>query len=62
MKIRLNPTNSKVINGKVYITAMKAHKLNHLLSGYVNNSCKINHPTLGLLIEYTGPYTRRSQQ
>ena len=60
MTIRLNPENSKVIGDKVYITTMKAHNLNAKLATFVNYNNKINHPQLGTLVEYTGPYTRRS--
>jgi hypothetical protein len=60
MTIRLNPENSKVIGDKVFITSMKANGLNPKLISYINNGCKINHPTLGTLVEYTGPYTRKS--
>jgi len=59
MTIRLNPENSKIIGDKVFITSIKAHGLNPKLTRYVNNNCKINHPTLGTLVEYTGPYTRK---
>lgn len=60
MTIRLNPKNSKVIGGKVFITTMKAHNLNPRLSNHVNYESKVNHPILGTLVEYNGPYTRRT--
>lgn len=60
MTIRLNPENSKVIGGKVYITTMKAHNLNIRLTSFINYNNKIKHPSLGTLIEYSGPYTRKS--
>jgi hypothetical protein len=58
MAIRLNPENSKVIGGKVYITQSKVHKLPAGLVQHVNMGSSIVHPTLGTLVEYTGPYTR----
>jgi hypothetical protein len=60
MTIRLNPENSKVIGDKVYITTMKAHNLNAKLANFINYNNKINHPSLGTLVEYSGPYTRKS--
>jgi hypothetical protein len=58
MTIRLNEKNSKVVGGKIYITGMKAHNLNAKLSEFVIMSSKINHPKLGYMYEYVGPYTR----
>ncbi len=58
MAIRLNPENSKVIGGKVFITQSKVHKIPARLAQHVNMSNSIVHPTLGTLVEYTGPYTR----
>jgi hypothetical protein len=58
MSIRLNEVNSKIIGGKIYITAIKAHNLNKKLSEFVIMSSKINYPKLGFMYEYTGPYTR----
>jgi hypothetical protein len=59
MTIRLDQKNSKLIGGKVFITAIKAHKLNQKLSPFVLTESKINHPSLGIMYEYTGPYTRK---
>lgn len=60
MAIRLNADNSKIINDKVFITALKAHTLKpELKQEYLNQGSKANHPKLGSLIEYTGPYTRK---
>lgn len=61
MTIRLNPENSKVIDNRVFITTIKAHKLNDKLTPFVNFNNKINHPNLGILVEYNGPYTRKSK-
>lgn len=60
MVIRLDQKNSKIVSGKVFITAIKAHKLNHKLSHFVLLDSKMNHPTLGMMYEYTGPYTRKN--
>lgn len=58
MSIRLNQTNSKVIGDKVYITAMKVHSLKESLKKNVVNESNVTHPTLGLLYEYQGEYSR----
>lgn len=58
MSIRLNQKNSKVVSGKVFITAIKAQSLKPQLSTFVITESKINHPLLGTMYEYTGPYTR----
>lgn len=56
--IRLNEKNSKIINGEVFITSMKAHSLNPKLKEFLVTGSKISHPNLGNLVQYTGPYTR----
>jgi hypothetical protein len=56
--IRLNEKNSKIMNGKVFITALKAKNINPTLQAFLNEGSKINHPKMGMLIEYSGPYTR----
>ncbi len=58
MAIRLDQKNSKMIGGKVFITAIKVHKMNQSLTQYVVQESKITHPLLGMMYEYTGPYTR----
>jgi len=59
MTIRLDQENSKIIGGKVFITAMKAHKINQKLSQFILFGSKITHTNLGIMYEYTGPYTRK---
>lgn len=58
MSIRLNHENSKVIGEKVFITAIKVHSLKENLKQNVVNGSTVNHPSLGILYEYTGDYTR----
>jgi hypothetical protein len=60
--IRLNNKNSKIMNGKVFITALKANNIGPKLEKFLNSSSKINHPNLGILIEYNGPYTRKVKE
>ena len=59
-KIRVNTTNSKVLNGKLFITELKAllvskSKVLAELFEYDNN---ITYPNIGKLVEYNGPYIR----
>lgn len=61
MSIRLNPQNSKVIDGKVFITAMKVHSLKATLKRHVVDGSRVEHPTLGTLYEYDGEYTRSNK-
>ena len=50
------------MNGKVFITALKANNIGPKLERFLNSSSKINHPNLGILIEYNGPYTRKVKE
>lgn len=59
MKIRLNSDNSKVVGNKVYITKTKAFSLNDKLKKNVNWVDRVKHPTLGVLVEYNGIYSRK---
>lgn len=59
MKIRLNVENSRVIGDKVFITKSKAHSLSEVLKNHVNWVSKINHPSLGVLFEWQGLYSRK---
>ena len=57
-RININAENSKVINGRIFITGMKMQKLGKLLKEHIVQGSTITHPVLGLLYEYTGPYSR----
>jgi hypothetical protein len=57
-KINVNATNSKVIDGKLFITGLKMSQLNNALSDFIKKGNTINHPVLGLMYEYDGPYSR----
>lgn len=61
MSIRLNPKNSKIIDGRVFITSMKVHSLKSTLKSKVINGSRVEHPTLGTLYEYVGEYTRSNK-
>ena len=61
MSIRLNPQNSKVIDGKVFITAIKFHSLKANLKKNIVEGSTAQHPKLGLLYQYSGDYTRSNK-
>jgi hypothetical protein len=58
MKINVNMENSKVVNGKLFITGMKLSKLSNSLTEFITRGNTITHPTLGKMFEYSGPYSR----
>ena len=58
--IRVNTTNSKVINNTLYITLLKASKIaSRVLQQYIEYQGNyIIHPSLGKCVQYNGPYSR----
>jgi len=58
--IRVNTTNSKVINNTLYITLLKASKIaSRVLQQYIEYQGNyIIHPSLGKCIQYNGAYIR----
>ena len=62
-KIRVNTTNSKVMNGKLFITLLKAVLVSKskVLAELVNHGNSIIYPGLGKLVEYNGPYIRTNK-
>lgn len=56
-KINVNATNSKVITGKLFITGLKMSQLKSLVE-YIIPGSTVAHPTMGLLYEYDGPFSR----
>jgi hypothetical protein len=56
-KINVNATNSKVITGKLFITGLKMSQLKSLAE-YIIPGSTVAHPTMGLLYEYDGPFSR----
>ena len=58
-KIRVSTKNSKVLDGRLFITMLKAHQSKSVvlqkLIEYGNSSV---FPTLGKLVEYKGAYIR----
>ena len=57
-KINVNATNSKVIGGKLFITGLKMSKLSNQLSQFIVSGSKIQHPVLGTMYEFNGPFSR----
>ncbi len=58
MKVNLNPSNSKVINEVVFITALKVQAMSKKLVDMVEYGNNIKHPTLGIMYQYNGAYSR----
>ena len=60
-KIRVSQANSKVLNGKLFITLLKALQVSKsvVLAKLVEYDNNIVHPTLGKLVEYKGAYSRK---
>jgi hypothetical protein len=58
-KIRVNFENSKVVNGKLFITLLKATQIKHkLLQDNIEYDNSIIHPQIGKCVQFSGPYTR----
>jgi hypothetical protein len=58
-KIRVNTKNSKVINGQLFITELKAISIKIKdLAERINWHQKVFHPTLGKMLSYSGKYIR----
>ena len=57
-KINVNATNSKVISGKLFITGLKMSKLSNQLSQFIVSGSKVQHPVLGTMYEFNGPFSR----
>ena len=57
-KINVNATNSKEIDGKLFITGLKMTALSNVLSGFIVRGNTIEYPGLGKMYQYDGPYSR----
>ena len=58
MRINVNQNNSKVIGGKLFITGLKMSQLKAKLAECMIKGSTGLHPTLGLMYEYDGPFSR----
>ena len=59
-KIRVNTSNSKVVNGRLFISGLKAIQVSKskVLGDLINYSNSVTFPSIGKLVEYTGAYVR----
>jgi len=58
-KIRVNQSNSKVMNGRLFITMLKAQQIkSKVLSALIEYGNSIVYPSIGKLVEYKGAYIR----
>ena len=58
-KIRVNSLNSKVLEGRLFISMLKAQTVtSKVLSKLIEYGNYINYPGLGKLVEYKGAYIR----
>ena len=58
-KIRVNQSNSKVMNGRLFITMLKAQQIKSaVLQKLIEYGNSAVFPTLGKLVEYKGAYIR----
>ena len=59
-KIRVNTKNSKVVNGRLFMSLLKAQQIKSvILKKLINYSNSVLFPNMqDKLVEYTGPYIR----
>jgi hypothetical protein len=59
-KIRVNPTNSKLLAGTLYITLLKALQVSKskVLAELIEYDNNLVYPGIGKLVEYNGAYIR----
>lgn len=61
-QIRVTNLNSKLIEGKLYLAMSKISVLKDILyNQYIDKNFQVNHPTLGRLVYYKGPYIRTTK-
>ena len=58
MKIRVNTSNSKIIDGQLFINLIKIDSLHKNQRDNVNNMNSIIHPILGRMVSYEGEFIR----
>ena len=58
-KIKVTLENSKLVNGKLFITLLKATQIKHkILQDNIEYDNSIIHPQIGKCVQFSGPYTR----
>ena len=61
-KIRVSTKNSKVVDGRLFITMLKAQQIKSVvLQKLIEYGNSIVYPNVGKLVEYKGAYIRVSQ-
>jgi hypothetical protein len=59
-RINVNKSNSIIVNERLFITGLKLSQMTESLKDlYIVRGSTINHPLLGVLYEYNGPYSRK---
>ena len=58
MKIRVNTSNSKLVNGQLFINLSKLDSLKKKQRENINDANSIVHPILGRMISYEGEFIR----
>ena len=63
-KIRVNQSNSKILNGRLFITLLKALQVSKskVLAELIEYDNSLVYPGIGKLVEYNGPYIRVTKQ
>ena len=60
-KIRVNQSNSKVVDGRLFISMLKAQQIKSVvLQKLIEYGNSIVYPNVGKLVEYKGAYIRVS--
>jgi len=57
-KIRVNTSNSKLVDGKLFINLLKLDSLKKHQRENVNDTSSIIHPMLGRMVSYEGEFIR----
>lgn len=57
-KIRVNTSNSKLVDGKLFINLLKLDSLKKHQRENVNDTSSIVHPILGRMVSYEGEFIR----
>jgi len=58
MKIRVNTSNSKLVNGQLFINLSKLDSLKKKQRENINDANSIVHPILGRMLSYEGEFIR----
>ena len=59
-KIRVNTTNSKVVDGRLFISLLKAQQVtSKVLKSLINYGNSIVFPNGNKFVEFTGSYSRK---